>query len=96
MGERKAYEKRQQAKLEKIEARLQQLEAQARKIRTEATIEDYRWLDELEPMHDEARQKLEEFRRAADATWAELKDGVEDATETLRRAVERASRQLKP
>jgi len=96
MGERKAYEQKQQAELEEIEARLRQLEAQARKIRAEATIEGCHWLDELEPVHDEARQKLEEFRRAADTTWAELKDGVEEATETLRRAVERASFRLKP
>ena len=94
MGEREAFEEKQQAELEEIGARLQELKAKARQVKAEAKIEGYRWLDELEPTHQEAREKLDAFRRAGEASWEELKSGVEKATDNLRNAVERASQQL--
>jgi chromosome segregation ATPase len=94
MGERKAFEEKQQAELDEIEARLKKLQAEARQVKAEAKIEGYRWLDELEPKHQEAREKLDAFRRAGEASWEELKRGVEKATDNLRNAVDRASQKL--
>lgn len=94
MGEREAFEEKQKAEFEEIEARLQKLQAKARQVKAEAKIEGYRWLDELEPKHEEAREKLEAFRRAGESSWKELKSGVEKATDNLRNAVDRASQKL--
>jgi hypothetical protein len=95
MSEREAYVEKQQAEIEEIEARLRQLQAQAKQAKAAAKIEGYEWLDELEPKHDEARQKLEALRQASESSWAELKAGVRKATDDLREAVDRATSQLR-
>ena len=96
MSGKKAYAEKQQAEIDEIEARLHQLQAQARKVKASAKIEGYRWLDELQPKHDEARQKLEALREAGETSWADLKDGVQKATDELRKAIDRASQRLGP
>jgi len=94
MSEQEVYAEKQQAEIEEIEARLHQLQAQAQKVKASAKIEGYRWLDELQPKHDEARQKLEALRRAGEASWADLKDGVRKATDELREAIDQAAQRL--
>ncbi len=91
MNLRKAYEQRQEARMDELKASVDKLEARARRAAADAKIEG---LKRLGPKAQQARDKLDELKQAGTNAWEELRSGYEDAERELRDAIADASREV--
>ncbi len=92
---RKAFLRRVEAALDTLDAEIDRIAAKAGKVDADARIRYDEEIAVLRLKQDAARRKIRGVREAGAASWGELKDGVHDATDDLKNAIERAIARLK-
>jgi hypothetical protein len=85
--EKKAFEQKMEARLEKWEAQVQIMRARAKEAGAETKAEIAKELDELEERSDAARNKLRDVRKSSGQAWEDLKGGIEDSWRAFERAL---------
>lgn len=91
MSTKKAYEEKLQAQLDEWNAEIEKLKAKADKAEADARIEYYEQIEKLREQQREAQSRLDEFRRAGEDAWEDLKAGIENARDSLGKAVKTAA-----
>ena len=97
MSELNAYKQKLEAEIEQAEAKLKDLKAEAKSSAADAQIrmQYERRTEELEQYIDDAKAKLKELGGASEDTWEDIKDGVENAWNSLRNAVREGAAKVK-
>lgn len=88
---RTAYNKKREAQIRELTARLDLWEAKVRKAAAEGEIRYREELEDLRSKLETARVRLSLLRDASSAAWEELRTGLDDALDELRRAVRKAA-----
>lgn len=91
---RAAYRDRRRAHLQEWSAKLDLWQARGRKTKAGVKIRYHEGLDELQDAVETMRSRVGELERAGEDTWADLKDGVDDASTEVKRIMRRVSRRL--
>ena len=92
---RKAFLKRVESALETLDDDIERIVAKAEKAGQDARI---RYDEEIAVLHmkrDVVRGKVERVREADAANWGTLKGGVQEATDDLKTAIEKAIERLR-
>lgn len=92
---RKAFLKRVESVLETLDAEIDRIVAKAEKVDADARIRYEEEIAVLRMKQDVVRSKIRGVRDAGAANWGALKTGVQDATDDLKKATERAVDRLK-
>lgn len=92
---RNAFLKRAESALESIDAEVDRIAAKAEKASRDAKIQFDEELAVLRMKQDAVRARIRKVREAGGASWGTLKDGVYEATDDLKKAIERAVERLK-
>ncbi|MDR9501994.1 MAG: coiled coil domain-containing protein [Desulfurivibrionaceae bacterium] len=95
MSMKESYEKKLQAQLNEWNADIDKLKAQADKAEADAKIKYNKEIEELQAMQAAAKKKLAELKEAGDDTWEELKAGIENAWDSLSKAVKSTTSKFK-
>lgn len=88
---RRAYREKREAQIQELAARLDLWEAKLRKAAAEGEIRYRAELEELRSKLEIARVRLSLLGDAGEAAWQEIRDGLDDAVDDLRRAVRKAA-----
>lgn len=83
MTDKKAYEKKQQARLDEWAAEIDKLKAKAERADAEAKIKLNEEIREAEAMQKKIEDKLAELRSSTGDAWTDIKRGVDEAAESL-------------
>ena len=86
-----AYRKKREAQIRELTARLDLWEAKLRKAAAEGEIRYREELEDLRSKLEVARLRLSLLRDAGEDAWREIRAGLDDAVDDLRRAVQRAA-----
>ncbi len=95
MSMKESYEKKLQAQLNEWKADIDKLRAQADKAEADAKIKYNKEITELQAMQAAAKQKLAELKETGDDSWEELKAGIENAWDSLSKAVKSTTAKFK-
>lgn len=88
---RDAYREKREAQLQELRARLDLWEAKLQKAAAEGEIRYREELEELRSKLEIARVRLSLLGDAGEEAWREIRNGLDDAVDDLRRAVRRAA-----
>lgn len=83
MNEKKAYEQKQQARLDKWAAEIDKLKAKAERADAEARIKLIDDIKKAEAIQEKVENQLKELRSSTDDAWTDIKRGVDAAAESL-------------
>jgi len=95
MSTKEAYKQKAEAELELAHARLDEFKAKVKNSTADAHINYEKHLDELKHAADESKARLKELGEAGEDNWEKLKDGVENAFNSLRKAMHNTAEKLK-
>jgi len=95
MSAKQAYEKKLEARLDEWKAEIEKLKAKAAGAEADAQLQYEKEIDNLQKRQAEARQKLEELRKAGDDAWEDMKAGIENAWSELQDAMGKATARFK-
>jgi predicted RNase H-like nuclease (RuvC/YqgF family) len=90
MNEKKAYEKKLQARYDEWSAQIDKLKAKSEQVEANAQLEYTRQVKELRAMQKAAGERLSELKGASDDAWKDLKAGVDTAWDSLGNALRSA------
>ena len=83
MNAKKAYEQKQQARLDEWAAEIDKLKAKAERADAEARIKLIDNIQEAEAMQNKVENQLEKLRSSTDDAWTDIKRGLDEAAESL-------------
>jgi len=92
---RKAFLKRVESAVESLDEEIDRIAAKAEKVEADVRIRYDEEIDVLRMKQEAVRAKIQRVREAGGASWGELKGGVLEATDDLKKAVEKAIDRLK-
>lgn len=92
---RNAFLKRVESVLETLDEEIDRIAAKSEKVDADVRIRYDEEITALRRKQELVRMKIREVRDAGAASWGELKSGVQDATDELEKAIERAVDRLK-
>lgn len=92
---RKAFLKRVESALETLEEDIDRIAAKAEKVEADVRIRYDEEIDVLRMKQEAVRAKVQQVRDAGAGSWGMLKRGVQDATDDLKKAVEKAVERLR-
>lgn len=95
MSLKEAYIKKLEAQLREWDAEIGKLKAKADKANSEAQIKYHKQIQELRSLQAQAREKMEEIRKARGDAWEDLKGGAEKAWSTLGTALKSVASRFK-
>jgi len=95
MSAKEAYEQKLQARLDEWKAEIDKLKAKADGGEADARLRYEKEIDNLQKKQAEAREKLEELRKAGDDAWEDLKAGMENVWSSLEDAIGKATARFK-
>lgn len=84
---RQAYEEKMDAQIKQLEARIAQIEAKAEQAKAEAKIEYQKEIEQLRGQQEKVQSQLQTLGEASGDAWEDVKDGVDEAFESLKGAV---------
>ncbi len=88
---KQAYQAKLQAQLDEWSANIDALEAKARQADAQARIDLQADIDTLKTYQHQAKAKLAELKNTGDQAWQDLKQGIEQAHDNLKRALQAAT-----
>jgi len=92
---RKAFLKRVESALETLDEDIDRIAAKAEKVEADVRIRYDEEIDVLRMKQEAVRAKVQQVRDAGAGSWGALKRGVQDATDDLKNAVEKAVERLR-
>ncbi len=92
---RRAFLKRVESALETLDEDIDRIVAKAETVERDAKIRYEEEIDVLRMKREAVREKIERVREAGAGSWGTLKSGVLDATDDLKRAIEKAIERLR-
>ncbi len=92
---RNAFLKRVTSALETLDREIDRIAAKAEKAGQDAKIRYDEELAVLRMKREAVRAKVQQIRDAGAGSWGALKGGVQDATDDLKKAIEKAIERLK-
>jgi uncharacterized coiled-coil DUF342 family protein len=95
MTDKDAYVQKLHAKLDEWNAEIDKLKAKADKAEAEFRIEYEKEIENLRKRRKEAEIKLTEVRQAGEGAWEDLKSGVQNAWDSMEKALKSAQARLK-
>ncbi len=95
MNTKETYQKKLQAQLDEWSADIDKLEAKAKKAEADTQLEYNQQIKELRSMQDTANSKLEKLKGDSGDAWEDLKDGMDNAWNSLGNAVKSATSEFK-
>lgn len=90
MENKEAYRKKIEAQLDEWKAQAEQIRAKMKKKQAETKIDYSDTLDELDKRQDLARNKLDELKRSSGEAWSDIREGMEEAAESLKDSIQKA------
>jgi len=88
---RNAYIEKTTENLDLLKAKIRKLEALANKKTGEARRDLRERLDDIRQTREKAEERLKELQRATSPAWDDIKQGFEDAWQSLSTAVDSAT-----
>jgi len=88
---RNAYIEKTTENLDLLKAKIRKLEALANKKTGEARRDLRERLDDIRETREKAEERLKELRSATSPAWDDIKQGFEDAWQSLSTAVDNAT-----
>lgn len=95
VSDRDLYRRKMQAQLDDWKADVRKLKARASGLSTDAQLELYRQIRELDGKIEMAEDKLAELGQSGEEAWESVKEGVESAWDSLKSAVSDAVSRIK-
>ncbi len=95
MSAKDEFVRKMHAQLDRWNAEIDVLAAKARVAEAEARADFEEQLEDLRRERDKARQKLEALDAASEGAWQDLKNGVEQAWDSVTQAVRSATSRFK-
>jgi uncharacterized coiled-coil DUF342 family protein len=95
MTDKDAYVQKLHAKLDEWNAEIDKLKAKADNAEAEFRIEYEKEIENLRKRRKEAEIKLTEVRQAGEGAWEDLKSGVQNAWDSMEKALKSAQSRLK-
>lgn len=95
LQQKRAYQEKVEAELNRLDNRIAELKRKAEKAGTETQAKLGATMKELQRKKDVARRKLEELKSSSAQAWEDLKAGVDAAVDDLHKSYERARSQYK-
>lgn len=83
MNEKEAYQQKIEAQIDEWKAEMDKLDARAKKLEAEGRIAAESRIQDFKARQEAARAKLEALRRAGDAAWKDVKEGLDRAVSEL-------------
>ena len=90
MSTKNSYQQKFEAQLNEWKAEISTLKAKADKADAQARIEMNKNIDKLRKKRDDLQNKLEQFKKAGEDGWKDLKEGLDSAGKTLTQALSSA------
>ncbi|MDX1519242.1 MAG: coiled coil domain-containing protein [Gammaproteobacteria bacterium] len=90
MDEKKAYEQKIEAEIDKWKAELDKLKARRDSASADIKIRMEKQLKELSDMQKEAEDKLGQLRNSGEKAWEDVKSGAREAAEAYEKSVKAA------
>ena len=90
MSERDAYREKMKAQIDEFDAEIDRLLAKARKAKADAKIDYEKQIDELRGKRKEIAQKMDALESASGDAWKDLKQGLENSWEILKKSLSQA------
>lgn len=87
MSMKDAYKQKAEAELDIARAKVDEFKARTKNFTADTRIKYAKHLDELEQGVDTAKLKLKELAEAGEDGWEKLKDSVETALHSVRKAM---------
>lgn len=91
MSMKDAYEQKIEAQLAEWDAEIKKLRAKAEQAEADAKIQYQKQVEDIRSMQRSAQAKLEELKEAGDNAWEDLKAGMENARDSLAKAIRDAT-----
>lgn len=88
---RKAYRQRREAQIQELAARLDLWEAKAKKAAAKGEIRYREELESLRQKLETARVRISLLKDASEDAWKDLRGGLDEAVDDLKRAVKKAA-----
>jgi chromosome segregation ATPase len=88
--QRDAYVQKMKAKLDEWSSEIDRIEARIDQADAESKIEYNKRLEDLRAKRKEVENRLEEVQRAGESGWTDLKQGLENSWEILKKSLDRA------
>ncbi len=95
MSAKDEFVRKMHAQLDRWNAEIDVLAAKARVAEAEARADFEEQIEDLRRERDKARQKLEALDAASEGAWQDLKNGVEQAWDSVTQAVRSATSRFK-
>ena len=94
MSKKTEYEAQLQTQLDEFGAEIDRLKARADKSEAESQPWHQKQIDALQERHQQAREKLGEFKESGDDAWEDMKDGLATAWDSVRTALHSAAKRF--
>ncbi|WP_300464546.1 coiled coil domain-containing protein [Desulfobacula sp.] len=95
MNEKKLFQQKKQAQLDKWKAEVNKFKARASGASADAQLGLNKQIEVLEGKIEEGKTKLAEIRVASEDSWESIKEGVETAWDSMRSAFSGAAAKFK-
>lgn len=92
--EKTEYTEKLEAQLDYMEAEMDALEAKARMAKADVTTELRKNVSSLRERWKDAKERVYKMRNTAGEAWGDLKDGTDDALESLANALRQAQQRF--
>lgn len=91
MSMKEAYEQKIEAQLAEWDAEIKKLRAKAEQAEADAKIRYHEQVEDIRSMQRSAQAKFKELKEAGDNAWEDLKAGMENARDSLAKAIRDAT-----
>lgn len=95
MSTKEAYKQKINAELGLAQAKLVEFKAEAKNAAADIRVKYNKHLDELQGMVDATQAKLVELDAASEDAWEQMKEGIENAWDSLGTAIKDTAEKFK-
>lgn len=95
MDDKKAYQEKWHAKIEEWKAKIDVLEAKATQAKADLQIEYKKKIEDLRGKEEEARERLNDIKKASSDAWSGLTKKMEAAARDLKEGIEKSLAKFK-